>query len=363
MMANALPTRDSRTQPGETPDAVRIETCQPGDAAAWDEYVGRHPAGTFYHLHAWSELNRAALGHRSYYLLARDARGIRGVLPLTFVSSRLFGRILCSLPFVNYGGPCADDEPTARALIAAAVDQAGKLGADTLELRCAEAQPTDLTVSHRKISMSLSLANDPDAVWNAFSSKQRTNIRRSYKNELAVHSGGRELLPVFYSVMAQSWRSLGTPLYAPDYFERILDAFGDRARIFVCHRNQEPVAVAFNGYFNGTVEGMWAGGTAQSRALQANYVLYWEMIKDACERGFARYHLGRSTADSGAEDFKKKWNATSRQLHWYYHTRKGGEMPSLNVDNPKYRLAISAWQRLPLWATRLVGPRIARLIP
>jgi serine/alanine adding enzyme len=38
-------------------------------------------------------------------------------------------------------------------------------------------------------------------------------------------------------------------------------------------------------------------------------------------------------------------------------------MPQLNVDNPKYRLAISAWRKMPLWATRLVGPPVARLIP
>jgi FemAB-related protein (PEP-CTERM system-associated) len=363
MMANALESSPPPHPSPEPQGRLRIELCDAADAEAWDRYVSRHPQGTFYHLHAWSEVNRAALGHRSFYLLARDESGIRGVLPLTLVSSRLFGRILCSMPFVNYGGPCADDEATSRALIAEAVRRANELRADTLELRCAQPQPTELAVSHRKVSMSLELRPDPDQVWNAFSSKQRTNIRRSYKNELSVRSGGRELLPVFYSVMAASWRSLGTPLYAPGYFERIMTAFGDRTRIFICQRRDEPVAVAFNGYANGIVEGMWAGGTAQSRALQANYVLYWEMIKDACERGFTQYHLGRSTADSGAEDFKKKWNAVSRQLHWYYHTRDGRPVPELNVDNPKYRLAISTWQRLPMWVTRAIGPRVARLIP
>ena len=123
------------------------------------------------------------------------------------------------------------------------------------------------------------------------------------------------------------------------------------------------MAVAFNGYFNGVVEGLWAGGTEQSRPLQANYTLYWEMMREACVRGCRRYHLGRSTADSGAEDFKKKWNATASQLYWYFHRPDGGEMPQLNVDNPKYRLAIQVWRKLPLWVTRIVGPPLARSIP
>ena len=125
----------------------------------------------------------------------------------------------------------------------------------------------------------------------------------------------------------------------------------------------EPVAVAFNGYFNGVVEGMWAGGTPAARGLQANYALYWDMMKDACERGMRRYHLGRSTAESGAEDFKKRWNAEPSQLYWYFHRPKGGEMPQLNVDNPKYKLAIQAWRKLPLWVTRKIGPPLARSIP
>jgi lipid II:glycine glycyltransferase (peptidoglycan interpeptide bridge formation enzyme) len=108
---------------------------------------------------------------------------------------------------------------------------------------------------------------------------------------------------------------------------------------------------------------MWAGATPEGRQLNANYVLYWEMIKDACERGFDCYHLGRSTAGSGAEQFKKKWNTETRQLYWYHSRPDGQVKPVVNVDNPKFRLAIAAWRRLPLWATRMIGPPLARVIP
>jgi hypothetical protein len=108
---------------------------------------------------------------------------------------------------------------------------------------------------------------------------------------------------------------------------------------------------------------MWAGGSARARDLDANFVLYWDMIKDACERGMTRFHLGRSTASSGGEEFKRKWNASTTQLYWYFHRPDAGAMPELNVDNPKYRLAIAAWKRMPMWMTRLAGPRLARLIP
>jgi FemAB-related protein (PEP-CTERM system-associated) len=342
---------------------LRVLAHPDAGAPAWNDFLASQPGGSFYHLHEWAALNREALGHEPLYLGAHAGTELRGVLPLTFVRSALFGRILCSMPFVNFGGPCAADEAATQALVTRARQLARERGARYLELRCTAPIATDMHLSTRKISMSIPLQGDPEALFAGFTSKHRTNIRRSIKNELVTTSGGAELLPVFYAVMEQSWRSLGTPLYSRDYFARILATFGERTRIFVCSRQGEPVAVAFNGYFNGVVEGMWAGGTALARPLQANYALYWEMIRDACERGFKRYHLGRSTADSGAEDFKKKWNATAEQLYWYFDRPDGGPMPELNVNNPKYKLAISAWRRLPLPVTRLIGPPIARAIP
>jgi FemAB-related protein (PEP-CTERM system-associated) len=342
---------------------LRVQAHPESAAGAWNDFLATQPGGSFYQLHEWSGLNRSTLGHEPFYLSAQAGQSLCGVLPLTFVTSTLFGRILCSMPFVNFGGPCAADEATARALVTRARALAREQRANYLELRCTAPLDTDMPVSTRKISMSIALDRDPEALFGRFTSKHRTNIRRAIKNDLVTTSGGADLLPVFYSVMEQSWRQLGTPLYSRDYFARILETFGERVRIFVCSRQGEPVAVAFNGYFNGVVEGMWAGGTAQARPLQANYALYWDMIRDACERGFQRYHLGRSTADSGAEDFKKKWNATAEQLFWYFDRPDGGPMPELNVNNPKYRLAIAAWQRLPLAVTRLIGPVIARGIP
>lgn len=348
----------------DTPEVdAALDIVDAEDPVEWNAFLSSREDGSFYHLYEWREINARALGHQSFYLAARTHGQLVGVLPLTFVRSRLFGRILCSAPFVNFGGPCADSELVVRALVQAAKAKADQLGADYLELRCVRPLDTDWPVSLRKISMTIELTADPDALWNSFTSKHRTNIRRSFKNGLEVRAGHAELLPTFYALMEQSWRSLGTPLYARGYFERILRDLAEYTRIFVCYRGQEPIATAFNGYFNGTVEGLWAGGTPQARALQANYALYWEMIRDACVRGFKRYHLGRSTAESGAEDFKKKWNAASSQLYWYFYCPEGGEMPALNVDNPKYRFAIQVWRRLPLFVTRAVGPKLARLIP
>jgi FemAB-related protein (PEP-CTERM system-associated) len=351
--------------PGARTDGYRIEVCDDSAGRDWNRLIETTDGGSFYHLWDWRQINHTSLGHRTFYLAAKRVDGaFAGVLPLTLVSSRLFGRILCSMPFVNFGGPCAADRSIAKALVTAAIDKANDSDVDYLELRCShELAELDLPVSLHKVSMTIDLSSGEDAIWNGFSAKHRKNVRRAYKNGLSVRSGGAELLPTFYSLMEQSWRNLGTPLYRRSYFESILQAFQGQTQIFVCVHENRPIAAALTGYFNGVVEGMWAGGTDLARRLDANYALYWEMIRDACARGCRVFHLGRSTADGGGEIFKRKWNAVPTQLYWYSHLARRQTLPQLNVDNPRYRLAIKAWRHFPLWATRLLGPPLARLIP
>lgn len=333
------------------------------DKLQWNRYLDQNHESNFYQRYEWKAINEQEFGHRTYFLAAENATGIVGVFPVVFIQSQLFGRLLCSMPFVNFGGPVVDNVAAEDALIDRAVQIAELVRADYLEIRSPRPRSRQMPTDVRKVSMSLDLDPDPDVLWNTFKSKHRTSTRRAYKENFHVVSGTTDLLDTFYTVMVQSWRALGTPFYRKRYFQNILDTFGDDIRIFVAYRNGEPVATALNGHFKQTVEGMWAGGVPTSRSLQANYVLYWEMIKDACERGFCTYNLGRSTAGSGAEAFKKKWNARPQQLFWQYHLNRADSVPQLNTDNAKYSLPIAVWKRLPLPVVRLLGPVLSKSIP
>jgi len=50
-------------------------------------------------------------------------------------------------------------------------------------------------------------------------------------------------------------------------------------------------------------------------------------------------------------------------LHWEYAGLEGRLPPDQSPKNPKFQLAIAAWQRLPLWIANAVGPRIVKGIP
>lgn len=342
---------------------MTIITADRSDAAAWDAYVAASPQASFYHRFGWRQVNDATLDHRSFPLAALDGQRIVGVLPFVQVKSGLFGNLGCSMPFVNYGGPCADTPEIEQSLIGRAREITNELGLKYLELRSRRHLGDALPCATHKVSLTLSMTKDCDALWKGFKTGHRQDIRRGYKYGYVARFGGPELLEPFYEVMSESWRNLGTPIYNRHYFRSIVETFPQHVRLCVVYAGAEPAAAAFDGMHGETVEGMWMGTKARFRHRLINYVLYWELIKHAAESGYTRLHFGRSTADSGSASFKKKWNASVDQLYWHYVLPPGAAMPALNVDNPRYRRAIDLWRRLPIGVTQLVGPSIARCIP
>jgi FemAB-related protein (PEP-CTERM system-associated) len=333
------------------------------DRDNWESFVENHPNATFYHRIGWKEVMEKSFGHKTYYLLAEREGQIAGILPIVHVKSLLFGSIMCSMPFLNFGGICADDEEAEKTLLDRASEIAREHQADYLELRHSHQSKKEIPRKTHKVSMTIELNADPEVLWKNFSTKHRTSIRRAAKNELEVLHGKEDLLPAFFRILTEGWKELGTPLYSHSFFENILSTFHDSIEIFLVLHKGKPVAGALNGLFRETVEGMWAASPRQYVKLQANYCLYWEMIRKACLDGFKWYHLGRSSTDSGGSFYKEKWNAFPKQLYWEYVLNKKKNIPELNVNNPKYKLAIQTWRKLPLALTSKLGPRLAKAIP
>lgn len=342
---------------------MKVVYCDNSYSTLWDTFLKDNESSSFYQLFGWKEVNEKSFGHKTFYLASLEGERIRGVFPMVYIKSRMMGKIICSMPFVNFGGICAEDKESEILLANEAISIAKKHQIDYLEIRGLGKINCDLPTSEHKISMTVELEPDPDLLWNAFQTKHRTNIRRVYKNGLSVRFGSTDVLDVFYEILSESWRDLGTPLYQKRYFLNIITRFPDSIKIFIVYYKDIPIAAAFNGYYKNTVEGMWLGIREKYKKLQPNYVLYWEMIKHSCENNFKYFHLGRSSVESGGEFFKKKWHAVPKQLYWQYFLGESKQIPQLNVNNPKYKLAINTWKRLPVRLTNIIGPIVAKNIP
>jgi hypothetical protein len=169
------------------------------DGVAWNAFVSAATNAELYHDFRWRAVIAKVFGHESCYLAAYDAGGVvRGVLPLVLLQSRLFGRFLVSMPFLNYGGLLAPDLDARRLLLEAAVGHAAQTGAGHVELRH---RLTDLDWPKRtdKVAMVLDLPTSEETLFKTFASKLRAQIRRPQKAGATVGFGGAELLDDFYA--------------------------------------------------------------------------------------------------------------------------------------------------------------------
>lgn len=328
---------------------------------AWDAFVNANAQGSFFHLSGWQEVIGSSFGHPCFYLYAEKAGEISGVLPLVEVKSTLFGHALVSTPFCVYGGAIADDVETVRLLEKAACALAEKLAVDYLELRYKEKQDSALLLKSVHSTFGCNIADSSEAILAGVKKKQRAVIRHSMKNELSAEFG--QNIDDFYSLLSQSYRNLGTPIFSKKYFKELIRVFENNADItLVKDRDNNPSNAVMNFYFKDQVLPYYGGGNAASRYIKSADFMYYQVLCHAQEKGCKWYDFGRSKNDSGPYKYKKNWGMEPQPLHYYYYLVKAEALPNLSPNNPKYKMFIQLWQKLPLFISQWLGPFLSKYL-
>lgn len=324
----------------------------------WDDYVAVSPESTFFHLSGWKTVLEKAFGHKTYFLYAESDGKIIGILPLAQVKSLLFGNTLVSTPFCVYGGIVADTQEAANQLRVRACELANDLKVDCLELRNTASSQSNWPQKDLYVTFRKAIAEDADAILKSIPNKQRAVVRKGIKAGLVSDEGWHE--KEIYDVYSQSLRDLGTPAIPIKYFRVLREVFGDACRSLMIRHEGKNVAGVLSFYFKDQVLPYYAGSTPAARGVNAHGFMYWALMVNAREQGVDRFDFGRSKIDTGSYSFKKNWGFEPEPLHYEYYLVKSTSVPQVNPTNPKYRLFINAWKKLPLVAANTVGPILAR---
>lgn len=339
---------------------MRIRELDDGAAGAWDSFVQTTPDATFFHLSPWRKVIEQAFGHRTYYAYAEQDGAIVGVLPLARMKTRLFGDALISTPFCVYGGPVAVTPEAAAALEAHALDLMRSTGVPSLEFRRLGAPDAGWQVRPPLYyTFRRAITGDADADMKAIPRKQRAMVRKGIQNGLRSVSDGDTAR--LHRVYAEMVHALGTPVFSAKYFRLLGEAFPGAHDVTTVLHEDKAVAAVLNFHFREEVLPYYGGGTRAARGLAGNDFLYWEVMRRAgAERGARLFDFGRSKSGTGAFDFKKNWGFTPQPLNYCYRLKDGASLPDNNPTNPKFKLMIAAWRRLPIPVANIIGPHIVR---
>ncbi len=304
------------------------------------------------------------LQHPAYMIEAsRDGRVV-GCLPVALVESWLFGRYLVSLPYINSAGILAEEPELGTALIDEAVRLADELDVRHLEIRHEVEWPHPALSEQltSKVHMRLALPDTADELWKSFKPKVRNQVRKGEKQGFCIAWGGEELLGDFYAVFSRNMRDLGTPVFDRRLFRSILAHFPGEAELCVVRLGRQPLAAALLVHGRRCTEVPSASSLRRFNSTNVNMLMYWELLKRSIERRQQVFDFGRSSVDGNTYRFKKQWGAKPQPAVWQYYLRQGN-VRDMRIESGKYDRLIGIWRQLPLWVTRLIGPKIVRGIP
>lgn len=345
--------------------AVRVVTWT--DQGAWDGFVLGARDGTIAHRWAWLDIVSACYGHQVIPLAAvrrsRASSDLAGVLPLVLMRSRLFGRHLVSMPFLDSGGLCTDGDRAADEALTATAIELAEEGRAHLELRHTADRTIPLVPSLHKTGLVLNLTGGEEAVWGRMDKARRRQVRKARNSGLRVTACGSEGLAGFNRILEANMRDLGSPAHRRGFARRIMDRFGPEARILL--------ATDGAATHDGTVIGAglvlvhgdsmsvpWLAALRSTFSRAPNQLLYWEAIRLAIARGCRVFDFGRSSPGTGPYASKLQWGAEPVQLYW--HRLPGDEADD---DVRRWQWATTVWRHLPVPVATAAGAAIRGRLP
>ena len=337
----------------------RLSVADTAVAARWDAFVQACPKASFFHRAGWARALDRVFHHPLYLLYAERAGRIEGVLPLAQVKSMLFGHAVVSLPFAVYGGVAADTPEAASALETEAARLTQQLGAQHLELRHVERRHDDWPLQDLYFTFRKPLLPDEEANMLAIPRKQRAMVRKGIKNGLVSRLD--DGVDRFFALYADNVHRHGTPALPKRWFQALRDEFGADCDVLTVETaDGKPLSSVLSFYFRGELLAYYAGDDEAARDLAGNDFKYWELMRHGLGRGCTVFDYGRSKAGTGPYAFKKNWGFEPTPLHYEYQLYKRDAVPQNNPNNPKYKLLIETWRRMPIGLANALGPMLVR---
>jgi FemAB-related protein (PEP-CTERM system-associated) len=338
---------------------TQLDLADPAACKRWDDFVTACPGATFFHLAGWGKAIRRVFGHPVMYLQAERGGVVEGVLPLAQVRSRLFGNALVSLPFAAYAGVAALSDAAGAELETAAQALARNLHVDHLELRHISARHPDWPTQDLYCTFRKRIDSDPEANLLAIPRKQRAMVRKGIKHGLSSDVDADAAR--FFALYSDNVRRHGTPALPRRWFDALMQQFGPQCEVLtVSSADGRVLSSVLTFYFRDEVLPYYAGDDEAARELAANDFKYWELMRRAAVRGSSVFDYGRSKRGTGTFAFKTHWGFEPTPLHYEYRLYRRDAIPQNNPMNPKYRVLIALWRRLPLPVANAIGPHLSK---
>jgi hypothetical protein len=325
----------------------RMRVTSPAPRAAWREVLDADRHALAFQAPEWLDAMCATGRYEDASRLYETLGGTRIVLPLARRTGAFPGALAPqgSLPHAWGTGGVVADAPVDTADLALVAADLASLRALRTSVRPNPMQANLWVGATRGLGATslprrahvLDLEGGADRIWSkSFASSARRGVRKAERSRLEIECGSSDrLLEAFHRLLGRSverWAEAQNEPFALarlrarrrdplEKFRCMARAMGASLRVWVAYRDGVEVASivvligADASYTRGAMDKELAGPAA------ANELLHWLAIRDACEAGCGRYHMGETGASRSLARFKEKLGARAVEYAEYRFER------------------------------------------
>ncbi|MGC8873148.1 MAG: lipid II:glycine glycyltransferase FemX [Chloroflexia bacterium] len=270
-----------------------------GEREQWDGFLAGHPQGHLLQSFAWGEL-KARFGWKPLRLALVERGRIRAAAQMLLRRWPLF-----TLAYVPRG-PVVDwtDEEAVGLLTQALVDTARSHRAVLLRIEPNHPHPLPFplgtlgfspgTPVQPQSTLVIDLDADEEALLARMKPKTRYNIRLAMRRGVTVRPArGSGEVSLFYRLLQETARRDRFGIHTLPYYQAFYALFNETgtARLFFAERQGTVLAALWAAAFGDEAIYMYGASRSQGQEHMPSYLLQWEAMRWARERGCTRYDL------------------------------------------------------------------------
>ncbi|CAD6492121.1 MAG: Acetyltransferase (GNAT) domain protein [Candidatus Argoarchaeum ethanivorans] len=342
------------------------------DYEEWNKFAKVHKNATIFHTIEWKKVLEETFGYKPAYLVTKNSEGeIVGISP-AFSVKTLFGNVIVSQPFFEYGGPIiergfgeaykevldfygdkVENERIKYVEIKVLPDGENEHFGKTGFVKQFKAYGFYIDVKGK---------NFEKDIWLGLYTKKsrvRNSVKKAMKSGVMVVED--DDIDIYYELYIKTIAKLGSPPYPKTLFENIKKYADSSVRFTYAYLKETPIAAMMSFPYNNRDLMVSLVSDENYQECRANDLLYNEQIEYATKNGFEIVDFGRTRPDSPYERYKKKWGATKIDLYSYVYPPSTSE----GVNPYKYYLMVSRiTKKVPWIFTKTgIGPYLVKKFP
>ena len=348
---------------------MQIKIINPISDKKWDEFVKEHPKGTIFHLSNWAEVIYSTYHFKPYYLIMEDNSGkIKSGWPFFFINNAIPSKKLISIPFTDHIKPLISLENAYQNFFEKILEVHQAKKCKNVEIRGNFQNGKEIGFKRNNYYKNFVLNINPDieTIWKKCKQKSvRYSIKKAEKMGVKIEkSKEKDGIRIFYDLNVLTRKKHGVIPQPFSFFLNIWNQIINQGYGFVsiAWYNGTPIAASIFFEYKNTIYHKFNASDKNFIHFYPNYLILWDAIKYAYNKGIKYLDLGRTSPDNkGLLNFKRHWGAEEIDLPYYYYPEIRGTS-SMRQSSLKYKIATGILRKTPSKILVFLGNKFYRYL-